>query len=83
MGKIHKGNYGTEDVARVPVIAGGSGSITSFNLTVNRKFTYKGKSQSYLSARCPTGHYFTGVSASFKDGTSLKGTVVRPCTPKG
>lgn len=81
--KIHKGRFGTKSVASIPVIAGGSGSPVSFELNVKRKFTYKGKSQSYLLAKCPDGHLNARGTAVFSGGAQLSGEVVRPCTPKG
>jgi hypothetical protein len=66
----------------IPKIAGGSGSVTSFDLTVNRKFTYKGKSQSYLTAKCPDGHLDGKGTAIFSDGTRATGSVIRTCTGK-
>ncbi len=81
--KIRNGRYGTKSIASVPVIAGGSGSVTAFNLTFNRKFTYKGKQQSYLLAKCPDGHLNAHAVAVFRDGTRLAGDFVRSCTPKG
>jgi hypothetical protein len=83
MSRIHRGHYGLHTVSQLPTIAGGSGSLVKFSLKVNRKFTYKGKKQSYISASCPTGHYYSEANVSFTNGTSLKGSVVRPCTPKG
>jgi hypothetical protein len=81
--RIHKGKFGTEAVATIPTIAGGSGSVTDFNLTVNRKFTYKGKRQSYLMAKCATGKFYAHGTAQFTDGTRISGDVVRNCTKKG
>lgn len=81
--KVNKGRYGLEAKAQVPVIAGGSGSITKFEFTVDRKFAYRGERRSYLMARCPTGTYLTKIQASFRDGSSLDGTVVRACAPAG
>ena len=52
-------------------------------MTVNRKFTYKGKQQSYLTAKCPDGHLNAKGTAKFHDGTTVFGSVVRKCTPKG
>ena len=37
--KISNGRYGLKSVAAVPKIAGGSGSVTEFNLTINKKYT--------------------------------------------
>jgi hypothetical protein len=81
--KIHNGRLGTKYLAKIPVIAGGSGAVTNFSLTVSRTYNYKGKSQGYLTAKCPDGHFTNQAQAKFNDGTSLKGTVVLPCTSKG
>ncbi len=81
--KIKNGRFGTKSVASIPVIAGGSGSVQAFNLKFFRKFTYKGKQQSYLLAKCPDGHLNAHATAVFRDGTQLVGDFVRSCTPKG
>jgi hypothetical protein len=81
--KIHNGRYGLKSVGTIPKIAGGSGSVLSFELTVNRKFTYKGKQVSYLTAKCPDGHLDATGTAKFKGGTTIHGSIVRKCTPKG
>lgn len=81
--KIQRGHYGTHVVAKIPSIAGGAGSVTKFKLTIKRSFTYKGKKQSYLTASCPTGHYYTEGEVGFADGTTLAITHVLPCSPAG
>jgi hypothetical protein len=81
--RIHRGHYGTHTVSQVPVIAGGAGSVIKFKLSIGRKFTYRGKKESYLTASCPTGHYYTEGEILFRDGSMLKGIHVLPCTPKG
>lgn len=81
--KIRKGRYGLKSVATVPKIAGGYGSPISFSLKVGRNFTYKGKKQSYLLAKCPDGHLNAKGVGVFADGTRLAGSLVRACTPKG
>jgi hypothetical protein len=81
--KIHNGRYGLKTVASVPKIAGGYGSPISFSLKVGRKFTYRGKTQSYLLAKCPDGHLNAKGYGVFADGTRLAGSLVRSCTPKG
>lgn len=72
--KIHKGRYGLLSTAVVPKIAGGSGSVTFFTLTLKKGI---------ISATCPDGHLNAHGTAKFADGNSLSGTVVRPCTGKG
>lgn len=81
--KIHHGRYGLLATASVPKIAGGSGSVTSFSLTVNKKYTYKGKKMSVLSAKCPDGKLQANGTAVFADGTRASAGVVRTCTGKG
>jgi hypothetical protein len=80
---IHRSHYGLHTVSRIPEIAGGSGSVTKFKLTINRTFTYKGKKESYLTASCPTGVYYTEGKVQFSDNTTLKITHALPCIPKG
>jgi hypothetical protein len=79
---IHKGRFGTEAVATVPKIAGGSGSLTSFSATIDKKLTYRGRRASALTMKCPDGRIRTHSEAIFSDGTMLAGDVVRPCKPK-
>jgi hypothetical protein len=78
---IHRGHYGIHAVAKIPRIAGGAASVTKFKLTISRTFTHKGKEESYLTASCPTGQYYTEGKVRFSDATTLKITHVLPCTP--
>lgn len=79
---IPRGPYGIHTVAKIPAIAGGAGSVTKFNLRIHRKFTYKGKKESYLTASCPTGRYLTKGHVLFDDDTLINFTHPLPCTPK-
>jgi hypothetical protein len=86
--KVHHGRYGTLAVASIPKIAGGSGSVKSFNLKVDKKFTYKGKKFSVLSAKCPDGKLQgkgKAVFVNYKTGesTTASAEVLRTCTGKG
>lgn len=79
--------------AKIPAIAGGSGAITHFALNVGKRFRYRGKRKSFLSASCPDGVFrimtpkllfknearIPGVAAQ----TVLKGSLAVPCKPKG
>jgi hypothetical protein len=80
--KIHQGHYGMHTVTKIPPIAGGAGSVTRVDLNLGRRFTYKGKRESYLTASCPTGRYFIQGQLGFEDGTLLHITHIFPCTPK-
>jgi hypothetical protein len=81
--KIHSGKFGTQSVATIPTIAGGSGSLIDYALTIHRTFTSGGKKQAYLVAECATGKLFAHGTVAFENGTQVSGTVVRPCTPAG
>jgi hypothetical protein len=81
--RIKKGHYGTRAAASIPTIAGGSGSVTDFDFTVNRNYTYKGKKKSYLLAKCATGKFYAHGVAEFTNGDRISGDIVRTCTRKG
>ena len=59
-----------------------AGSVTDFSLQIDKKFTYKGKKVSVLSAKCVGGKLQANVTAKFYDGTQLKAEVLRTCTSK-
>jgi hypothetical protein len=80
---VHRGRFGLHIAARIPKIAGGAGSPTGFTLKIGRRFTYKGRKRSFLTASCPTGHWVTKGHVVFSDRTQLGLTHVFPCTPEG
>jgi hypothetical protein len=81
--RIHRGHYGIHTVSQIPAITGGAGSVIRFKLTIDRKFIYKGRKESYLTASCPTGIYYTEGDILFAGGDTLRGTHLLPCTPTG
>lgn len=80
--RIRSGLYGMHTVTKIPAIAGGAGSVTKFKLRINRKFTYKGRKASYLTASCPKGRHLTKGRLLFDDSTLLKFNHPLSCTPK-
>lgn len=80
--RIDRGRFGLQIAARIPKIAGGSGSATMFDLRVGRKYNYKGKRKSLLVAGCPTGTWLARGDVLFSDGTRLGITHPFSCTPK-
>lgn len=80
--KINKGRYGLLSVASIPKIAGGSGSVKSFSLTIDKKFTYKGKKHSVLNLKCPDGKVQVRAEAIFAEGPKASVEFFRPCTGK-
>jgi len=77
------GRYAYRITQTIPKLAGGSGSLTGFELVINRKWTYKGQQHSYLNAECPDGHFLDQFEVAFGDGTNLTGTLVNSCLSKG
>ncbi len=60
--------------------------VASFQITVSRDFTYRGKRHSYLTASCPVPRRFTAgflslarATYTFADGRRLHPQVVRSC----
>jgi hypothetical protein len=78
--KIHHGIYGYRTKARIPKIAGGAGHPISGNITVDKKWTFKGHKYSYVNARCETGRLQAKVKVHFADGTFLSGTFLKRCS---
>jgi hypothetical protein len=72
--KISNGRYGLKSVASIPKIAGGSGSVKDFNLTINKK--------GVLTAICTDGKLQAHGTAVFSDGTRASAEFIRTCTPK-
>ena len=72
--KIRKGRYGLLSVATIPKIAGGSGSVTDFDLKISKP--------GVLTAKCTDGKLQVHGKAVFTNGPTVQATVSRPCTPK-
>lgn len=78
--RVNAGRYGFKTVAKIPKIAGGSGIPLYGQITVNRKWTYKGRTLSFANAGCPDGRLQAKIETKFKDGTKLNGSVFKRCT---
>jgi hypothetical protein len=70
--KVNNGRYGLKSIATIPKIAGGSGSVKTFNLTINKK--------GVLMAKCPDGKLQAKTTAVFSDGTKASAGIIRTCT---
>jgi hypothetical protein len=90
---VQKKGTGIHTISKIPVIAGGSGSAIDFKFKVGRTYAYKGKKVGYGEAKCPDGKFKVNVpKVLFKNEakivgvpatTTLKGSFLVPCTPKG
>jgi hypothetical protein len=70
--KHNAGRYGLKSVATIPKIAGGSGSVKSFNLSITKR--------GVLTAKCPDGKLQAHATSMFADGTKAAATIIRTCT---
>jgi hypothetical protein len=77
------GPYGYKISITIPRIAGGAGSFSGAEFTIDRRWTYKGKKHSFLSAECATGHFDAQVEVDFGDGSHVIGNVIQACRSKG
>ncbi len=78
--RISKGPYGYKVEAVIPVIAGGAGIPVSAKMKIGHMWNYGGKRYSYLNGRCEDGKLQARGEFSFKDGTVLNGSFLKPCT---
>jgi hypothetical protein len=81
--KIHHGPFGLLSIASIPKIAGGSGSVRSFSLVIEKTLHSKGKTFHILTLKCPTGRVPVHATATFADGTHLSAELLRTCTGRG
>ncbi len=82
--KKANGRYGTYSVASIPKIAGGAGSVVSFNLSIDKNVKGSGgKTYHPVVAKCTDGKLQVHAEGIFSDGTKAATEVIRGCTPKG
>ena len=90
---VQRKGTGVHAIAKIPVIAGGSGSAVDFKFTLGKTYRYKHKQVGYFEARCPDGVFkVRSKRALFKNETRtpgvaaqtvLTGSVGVPCIGKG
>lgn len=90
---IERQGTGVHAIAKIPVIAGGSGSALDFRFTLGKTYRYQRKMVGYFEARCPDDVFkVRSERALFKNEVGTPGvaakTVLRgglgvPCNGKG
>lgn len=90
---IKKKGAGITTTSKVPVIAGGSGSVLDFKFNVGRTYKYKGRKTGINMAKCPDGKFQIRTpkilfrneaqEPNVAPSTVLKGGLSVPCKPKG
>ncbi len=78
----NKEGYGPRLDITIPLIVNGQGALTEFEVTIDKKYTYKGAKQSFISAECDNGSFKTRAAFTYLDGTELTATHSQKCTPK-
>jgi hypothetical protein len=83
------GAFGTVITGDIPPSVNSNGYLTSIFLQLERRYVYRGRQRSYLSAACsaPAGFDlasfpFAKASMGFEDGRTLSSTLVRTCRVK-
>jgi hypothetical protein len=86
----NRGTFGTVITAELPPAVNRSGYMKQIKLDLDRRFVYRGRVHSYLSAACaaPAGFSsalfpFVRVSMGFADGRELASNLIRSCHVRG
>lgn len=85
-----RGTYGTVLTGALPASINRWGYVRRISLSLHRRFTYRGRPRSYLSAACAAPPGFPGAvfpfaraSMTFADGRTLASTLTRSCKVRG
>jgi hypothetical protein len=80
-----KGTFATILTASLPQVTSEWGYVTGLSMTLQRRYSYRGKARSYATAGCPAPKGFPGTvfpfaraTFSFK-GSNLSSTLTRTC----
>lgn len=75
-----KEGYGPRLDLEIPLIAGGTGALKEFQVSINRKWRYKGLQRSFISAKCPNSRHLKARGKfTFRDGESLTALSKQTC----
>jgi len=79
----NKEGFGPRLDVEVPLIAGGAGALTDFNVKIDKKWKYKGKDVSFISATCPNNKKLKARGAfTFKDNEVITALSSQSCQQK-
>lgn len=85
-----KGTFGTRLTGALPPIASSYGYISAFDMSLSRRYSYRGKQMSYAEAGCPAPEGFPAVSFplakasyEFTGGRKVQSALVRECKARG
>lgn len=77
-----KEGYGPRLDLEIPLIAGGTGALQEFQVTINKKWRYKGRQRSFISAKCTGGTLKARGTFTYRDGEALTALSKQSCKPK-
>jgi len=77
--KSPKKGFGKRVVIKVPPIAGGNGTMVSFNAKINKK---PATGKKYLLAKCANKRFKAEAHVKLRDGREFDLSLVRPCKVK-
>ena len=78
----NKEGFGPRLTVTIPLIGGGAGAVTGFNVKIFKTFNYKGQKRSYVSSSCKTKKLKVRGQFVFRDGESLTPSVTQKCAQK-
>lgn len=88
--KLGKGTYGTALDAPLPAAMDAWGRLTGLEMTLSRRYSYRGERHSFLSAGCPAPKGFPGAtfplartSFAFEGGQKLSSVLTNECQARG
>lgn len=64
-----RGQFGTVLSTAVPKLAGGAGYLTGIELTIDRRYRFRGRTRSYISASCSAPAGFSTASFTLARGS--------------
>jgi DNA-binding beta-propeller fold protein YncE len=86
IGSAGKGTYGATLTASLPQVTSKWGYVTGISMDLGRRFSYRGKGRSYLSAGCPAPEgsslavfSLARTSLSFEGGRKMTSVLSRSC----
>lgn len=81
--RYRKQGFGTRFDIEFPKLFGGNGAIGAFNIKLAKKFRFKGKKRSLVSAKCPGSKKLKSrIAFTYQDGETLTVPSTKTCKPK-
>jgi hypothetical protein len=78
----NKQGYGARLDIGIPLLAGGTGALTDFQATIKKRFKYKGKKRSFVTAMCKKSPLRSRGAFTFLDNVTLTAKATYGCKKK-